>query len=396
MLVLVRVLTGAFGGILGGMSLAIIGDVFPEHRRGRATGSLMTGFALASVAGVPLGLYIGTGYGWHVPFIALAIAGLPALILAPFALPALDAHVGKTQVHPLASLDRDIFTPQSLKCIRAGHCPDDRQLYGIPVLEPVFGGECRFDRTSTPVCIHRGWWADALRGAYHWALGRSLWKAFSLSVRCSWIGLVAAGNYSFAPGAGRCRRGSFRWADGVQCWPNDRGNGDGDEQRRTTATGALPECELFGAACCEWFRAYLGGVIVSQSADGKIEHFGTVGWIAAGSTLATLWLASRVRILVGEGVSAASISLAAAAEAEADAGAPILNSVELTSSDTEPSAKPLRGYLLLGRPVFRPGLFAPFATSASRAIASRFPRPRSATNVANCSLRGRDLLCSQL
>src|SRR5688500_2925860 len=45
-----RVATGAFGGILGGMAMAIIGDVFPEHRRGRATGSLMTGFALASVA----------------------------------------------------------------------------------------------------------------------------------------------------------------------------------------------------------------------------------------------------------------------------------------------------------------------------------------------------------
>jgi DHA1 family inner membrane transport protein len=52
LLIAARVLTGAFGGILGGMSMAIIGDVFPENRRGRATGSLMTGFSLASVAGV--------------------------------------------------------------------------------------------------------------------------------------------------------------------------------------------------------------------------------------------------------------------------------------------------------------------------------------------------------
>ena len=74
----------------------------------------MTGFALASVAGVPLGLYIGTGYGWHVPFIALAIAGLPALILAPFALPVLDAHVGKTQVHPLRSLIETFSHPSHL------------------------------------------------------------------------------------------------------------------------------------------------------------------------------------------------------------------------------------------------------------------------------------------
>src|SRR5437016_3527753 len=46
-----RVVTGAFGGILGGMALAIIGDVFPEERRGAATGSLMSAFALASTVG---------------------------------------------------------------------------------------------------------------------------------------------------------------------------------------------------------------------------------------------------------------------------------------------------------------------------------------------------------
>src|SRR5204863_376552 len=35
-LVAARFATGAFGGILGGMSMAIIGDVFPENRRGSA------------------------------------------------------------------------------------------------------------------------------------------------------------------------------------------------------------------------------------------------------------------------------------------------------------------------------------------------------------------------
>jgi predicted MFS family arabinose efflux permease len=50
------------------MAMAIIGDVFPEHRRGRATAALMSAFALASVAGVPFGLYLGTRWGWHVPF----------------------------------------------------------------------------------------------------------------------------------------------------------------------------------------------------------------------------------------------------------------------------------------------------------------------------------------
>src|SRR5262249_22401911 len=39
-LVAARFATGAFGGILNGIAMAIIGDVFPEHRRGRATGIL--------------------------------------------------------------------------------------------------------------------------------------------------------------------------------------------------------------------------------------------------------------------------------------------------------------------------------------------------------------------
>ena len=84
-LVAARIATGAFGGILGGMAMTIIGDVFPEGRRGRATGSLMSGFALASVAGVPLGLFLGTNYGWHVPFFALVLGGLPLLLLTPLA-----------------------------------------------------------------------------------------------------------------------------------------------------------------------------------------------------------------------------------------------------------------------------------------------------------------------
>ena len=99
-----RIATGAFGGVLSGMSMTIIGDVFPDERRGRATGSLMSGFAFASVAGVPLGMYLGTDYGWHVPFIALAIAGIPVLLLTPFAMPPLKGHVDKAHAHPIRSL----------------------------------------------------------------------------------------------------------------------------------------------------------------------------------------------------------------------------------------------------------------------------------------------------
>src|SRR3954467_1789816 len=99
-----RFLTGAFGGVLGGMAMAVIGDVFPEERRGRATGALMSAFALASVAGVPVGLTLGIRYGWNVPFLVLAVLGLPILFVAARALPPLDHHLHQGRgaaEHPL-------------------------------------------------------------------------------------------------------------------------------------------------------------------------------------------------------------------------------------------------------------------------------------------------------
>ncbi len=78
------------------------------------------------------------------------------------------------------------------------------------------------------------------------------------------------------------------------------------------------------------FGSYLGGIIVTQDASGKIEHFGAVGWIAAGATLFSLILAGRIRIVGKQETSAEAISLAAAAEASVDAGEPLIGVAEAT------------------------------------------------------------------
>ena len=73
-LLLARLATGAFGDILGGLAMTIVGDVFPEERRGRDR-RVMSAFALASAFGVPFGLYLGTEFGWYIPFLVLAALG---------------------------------------------------------------------------------------------------------------------------------------------------------------------------------------------------------------------------------------------------------------------------------------------------------------------------------
>jgi MFS transporter, DHA1 family, inner membrane transport protein len=76
-----RIITGIFGGLISAQVLTIIGDVIPYERRGSAMGLLMSGFAIASILGVPLGLYFANLWGWHYPFIIIASFGV---LLFPF------------------------------------------------------------------------------------------------------------------------------------------------------------------------------------------------------------------------------------------------------------------------------------------------------------------------
>jgi len=95
MLLLARCVTGAFGGLLGAMVFTIIGDSFPDKKRGLATGVVMGSFSLASIAGVPLGLIAAQFLGWKAPFAILVGASSPVLLGAFFLLPSLKGHLGQ-------------------------------------------------------------------------------------------------------------------------------------------------------------------------------------------------------------------------------------------------------------------------------------------------------------
>jgi predicted MFS family arabinose efflux permease len=76
LLLLARTFTGAFGGVLGALILAVISDVIPAERRATAMGMVSASFAAASILGVPFGYYLAHRISWQAPFAFLAIAGL--------------------------------------------------------------------------------------------------------------------------------------------------------------------------------------------------------------------------------------------------------------------------------------------------------------------------------
>ena len=100
-----RILAGTFGGILGAQVFSIVSDLFEYERRGRAMGAVMSAFAVASVVGIPLSLYLTNLFhsDWHIPFLSIAAIGV---LLTPFIiryLPRMKDHIRLNEHKPMFS-----------------------------------------------------------------------------------------------------------------------------------------------------------------------------------------------------------------------------------------------------------------------------------------------------
>jgi len=113
MLMLARTAAGVFGGILSAMTQTVIGDVIPFARRGRATGLVMTSFSLATVVGVPSGLFLANHAGWHSSFIAIAVACVLVGAMALVSLPTLDKHVAQARGQDVLFAVRGVWADQN-------------------------------------------------------------------------------------------------------------------------------------------------------------------------------------------------------------------------------------------------------------------------------------------
>jgi predicted MFS family arabinose efflux permease len=101
-LLLARVVAGAFGGPATSLALAIIADAVPVARRGRAMGTVMGAFSVASVLGVPAGLELSRLGGWQMPFFAVGALGAVVATASVFLMPPMTRHLQATHV-PLAT-----------------------------------------------------------------------------------------------------------------------------------------------------------------------------------------------------------------------------------------------------------------------------------------------------
>src|SRR5580698_931666 len=112
-LLLGRIVTGLFGGVMGSIVLAIITDLFPLHLRGRVMGFVQTAFAASQVLGIPVGLFLSNHWNWHVTFGALVVLALATILAILFLMQPVNAHLRlKQDKNPFAHLIATVGQPR--------------------------------------------------------------------------------------------------------------------------------------------------------------------------------------------------------------------------------------------------------------------------------------------
>ena len=95
-LLIARIFTGAFGGIIASQVFTIVADIIPLEKRASSMGIIMSAFSVASIIGVPISLWIADQTSWHMTFYLLAGASFLCSIAQLITFPNFRAHLGQS------------------------------------------------------------------------------------------------------------------------------------------------------------------------------------------------------------------------------------------------------------------------------------------------------------
>ena len=297
LLLTARILTGAFGGILGAIVLSLVGDAIPEERRAAAMGIVMAAFSAASVLGIPLGLYLATLWSWHAPFLGLALFGLPVLYLCANYVPSMKGHVSSVEPHrsPLkvvSSLTRNrnqLFALSFMILLVLG------QFTVVPYISPYMVSNVGFSE-------HQLTYIYLLGGALtiftsprigRWADRIGKPRVFMLFALLTVIPLFLITNMPklalplalvvttlfFVCSSGR-------WIPAVAMI-----TATVEPKNRGSFMSINSSVQQLAAA----FGATLSGLIIIQDKNGQLLHYQYVGYIAIAATLIAILLSGRLR-----------------------------------------------------------------------------------------------------
>lgn len=298
-LVAARVLAGFFGGMIGAQVLSIVGDTFEYERRGRAMGVIMTAFSLASVAGVPSGLWLAAHYSWHAPFLAVGILGVMTALLIFTQMPPMTKHLQtdgpkRSPLHVLTDIAQ---TPNQQRALLLSGILMLGHFSIIPFFAPALVGNAGFDEKNIFLIYLVGGaltiFTAPLVGRLADKYGKfrvfatfaalsviPIWFITNLQPTPLWTVLVLSGLF-------------FVFTNGRMIPMQAIVSGVTTPQQRGGFMGINSALQQLASG----LAATIGGMIIHKTPDGHLDRYAWVGYFALTLILSSIFLARRVRII---------------------------------------------------------------------------------------------------
>ena len=297
LLVAARILAGLFGGMIGAQVLSIVSDTFGYERRASAMGILMTAFSLASVAGVPSGLWLAARYSWHMPFLAIGGIGVAVIFCIIFLVPPVNRHLqdGRPQGNPLHVLT-DIFkTPNQMRALTLSIVLMMGHFSIIPFIAPSLVGNAGYHQDQIFLIYLVGGaltiFTSPLIGRLADRVGK--YPIFVAAALTSLIPIFLITNLGPAPlWAVLATAGLFFIAANGRMVPTQAIiSGVVTPQNR----GGFMSINSSVQQLSTGIAANIAGAIIAEGPGGRIENYHWVGYFSITLITASIFLAKRVK-----------------------------------------------------------------------------------------------------
>jgi predicted MFS family arabinose efflux permease len=288
-LLFARMLTGVFAGVIGSTVFAITTDLFAFQLRGRVMGIIQTAFAASSIVGIPMGLYVSNRWGWNAPFLLIVAISLSVGVVMIRFLRPIDAHLALQQDRsPLRHFVHTLSTPRYLQGFATTALLSTGGFLLMPYMSAFSVHNLGISLERLPLVYMMTGVCSIIAGPL---IGRASdtfgkYLVFCLGCVVTSVMVVIYTHMGLTP---------IGLVILVNCLLFV-----GVTSRMITASAlisAVPQAADRGAymsisssiqQISGGIAAVLGGLVVTESASGALQHFDVVGYMLVTSTLITL------------------------------------------------------------------------------------------------------------
>ena len=298
-LLIVRFITGLFGGIIGALALSIISDIYKFEERGKAMGFLMAAFSAAAALGVPLGFYGATQYGWQLPFVAISIFGALLWILILIKFPKIPIHERAKNIKPLEALGKLLSDKNVLLALLLGVILVLGHFMIIPFITPYMMGNVGFAENDITLMYLVGGILTIVSAPFIGKLTDSfgVTKVFILTMVLSFIPILFMTHMGARPlwQALIATSGFFIFGSGRMIPPQSLITGAVGPELRGSFMSLKSALQQLGIG----LSSVVGGWIVFENEAKQIFNYEYVGYLSIFICILALLIAPKIRVAEG-------------------------------------------------------------------------------------------------